>query len=275
MTYNIDLFLQGIFQTEVETFEEVSNNRGSIVLKVRTHNKDFAVKYSSKLLNNDEDYNNSELIQNEAIFLSNNSEISNNLYVSSGDFKEITYLVTKWCQLKPSNKFFRELAPKESVKHLVRIIEQFSILHTKGFVHGDIQPKHVLLSDNKIQLIDYALTHKILSDFGYAGGMIHFNSPEICLQILQSKKPIIYNLQSEIYSIGVLAFFLIYKKLPYEYVNNGIKSEILKSIANFNFSYPTISIPEYENTNRFILSCLQRDPKLRPLSLINALQSFF
>ncbi|MFI1829575.1 protein kinase [Streptomyces sp. NPDC020412] len=66
--------------------------------------------------------------------------------------------------------------------------EAVAELHASGWVHGDIQPAHLITSTAGTKLIDLALAHgghiPPSYDFSYRGCLVHYESPEVSRAVL-------------------------------------------------------------------------------------------
>ncbi|MFE0101741.1 protein kinase [Streptomyces sp. NPDC059009] len=65
--------------------------------------------------------------------------------------------------------------------------EALDRLHSDGWVHGDVQPAHLIVSDG-VRLIDLAFARggkvPALYDFPYPGCLVHYEAPEISRNVL-------------------------------------------------------------------------------------------
>lgn len=63
-------------------------------------------------------------------------------------------------------------------------------LHSKGWVHGDVQPAHFILGPAKASLIDLALAHGGAIPeryaFPFTGCLVHYEAPEISQSVLNT-----------------------------------------------------------------------------------------
>lgn len=96
-----------------------------------------------------------------------------------------------------------------------QIAEGLAALHQNGFVHGDIKPDNILLTeDGRAMLLDLGFAHRPgeNADFlrkGYILGTVDYLAPEqCCQQVVDDKK-------SDLFSLGVTLFELLTGELPY------------------------------------------------------------
>lgn len=98
-----------------------------------------------------------------------------------------------------------------------QVVEALAALHRKGFVHGDIKPDNIRITDEgKATLLDLGFAHRpgenaMLLEQGYVLGTVNYLAPELC----HSKQPL-DDLRSDVFSLGVTLFELIAGQLPYE-----------------------------------------------------------
>lgn len=128
-------------------------------------------------------------------------------------------------------------------------------LHHQGILHRDIKPSNVLLS-----LEESGELRAILSDFGEskddvcfstgATGTLEYVAPEVL-------KGLPFTEKSDIWSLGMLLYFLIHHRLPY---SCSIPDQLVDEICNTTDIEPHIGSPKFR---RLLRSMLKVDPKER------------
>lgn len=90
-----------------------------------------------------------------------------------------------------------------------QILESIEYLHSEGISHRDIKSENIFLSNNyECKLGDFGFATKAITDSTYCGSS-YYMAPEINLK----KK---YNCQAtDIFSLGVLLFFMVTGKYPF------------------------------------------------------------
>jgi TPR repeat protein len=121
------------------------------------------------------------------------------------------------------------LSQQETVKIVKSILAALYMLHSKGYIHRDIDPSNVMVcEDGKIKLIDFGIAKQITDyhdEFGKGTvegrfiGKINYASPEQA-----EGKHWLTNVTSDIYSTGILLFELLTGELPF----TGTMYEIIK-----------------------------------------------
>lgn len=89
-------------------------------------------------------------------------------------------------------------------------------------VHGDIKPSNILIYEDVAKLSDFGLSHRISlpgSDSGRVAGTPNYMAPEICGG--ESA-----NVQSDMYSFGVMLFEMTFGRLPYSFTDSSFESRV-------------------------------------------------
>jgi serine/threonine protein kinase len=107
------------------------------------------------------------------------------------------------------------LAPAEGVWVVRQIAEALAALHRAGFLHGDVKPDNVRITDaGEAVLIDLGFSHRpgenatFLRE-GYVLGTANYLAPELCASQPSEDFP------SDLFSLGVLFYELLTGRLPY------------------------------------------------------------
>lgn len=143
----------------------------------------------------------------------------------------------------------------ENFKIIVcQLISALQACHNMGIAHLDIKPENILLNEyNQVKL----------SDFGLA---VHAEEDSLCTQ--QGGSPIycaperftgLYDaFKSDVWSLGMTCYYLIYGVLPYTNVN---RQEYMRLITKYEIKFPTAID---ERVYNFIHMSLDRDSRNRP-----------
>ena len=179
---------------------------------------------------------------------------------------EKLYIITEliegpelYAYLEKENFDIDEITVNKIIKKLTSALFYLNIF---GIVHRDIKPENILLSNNSlnfnIKLIDFGLgiilgpNEKSEQPFG----TVSYVSPEV----LSGDK---YDKSVDIWCIGILSYFMLSGKLPYDDPDDN-ENEIARQTIN----EPVPFIEDKWNiisdeAKDFVKRCLEKDPKKR------------
>lgn len=172
------------------------------------------------------------------------------------------YLVLEYLKGGNLNYFLckqENLLSEERIKELVlQIGNVISYLHNFGIIHRDLKPENCVMTEignnAKVKIIDFGLS-KILGvneNSKEAYGTLSYAAPEII-----SKTD--YNNKIDIWSIGIILYFLICGYLPFSDKNNNY-SKIAKDITKGNIIYEEKIWSKISKEGMDIVKkCLERD----------------
>jgi len=149
------------------------------------------------------------------------------------------------------------MTPDENKKIFLQILSAVDYLHSHNIVHRDIKPENVFLTDDyrKVNILDTGLAgilgYDHPSKVGKREDAPMFLSPE---QASGSDK---IDYRSDIYSLGVLLYFMNSRKLPFS--NTSSYNNILEQII----AEPVPEIPLKKNINKIIKKATEKDPEKR------------
>jgi calcium-dependent protein kinase len=135
------------------------------------------------------------------------------------------------------------------------VVNGIASCHEEFICHGDVKPANILLDGSG---------NSLLCDFGSASlchhdlfqsnirGTPYFIAPEVFRHA--------YNIQADIWSLGILIYYLIYKKYPY--VSETLNKDFVDEVYFKSFEFPAISACQ-ANIFSLMLRCLNRDPEKR------------
>jgi serine/threonine protein kinase len=263
----------------------VSDRRGAAVLRLT----DGTRRYALKLVERQEPltqefYEPLALLRREARLLAALDDLAGGQYIAHDQTETAGWLLANWLEGRHAMAVCRALRQQHSIPELQRqlcalfsaILRTVSALHERGYVHGDLQPSHLLQrSDSSVALLDLALTHGPADPLDYYGGMLHFLAPETARALLTQSGPVPLAPSAEVYAVAAVLFFL--------YTGEHIRAEVpggeapgsrecflqtlgfgrVRSIAETGAA----PFPALEQT---LAWCLQPDPQQRCARLVQA-----
>jgi len=273
----------------IESIEEIRSTRGAATYKIQHKGEFHALKIMRNFqpkheIKYNHDYRLNSIVR-EGKLLEQLSHSFNMLSYYGQDATH-TWVATKWIEgesllsiAKNIRENTREVEQKRKFLALIiRIFEKISLLHQEGFLHGDLQPAHILLAADEVYLLDFGLARKIDEDAIYKGSLVHYVAPEVAQQMRDKKPNIFYDIITEVYSAASLAFWIYTQKTSTYYGTYDYKSvpftEKLKKVAENGASNEfqncdVIPFPELENILHW---CMEKDRSKRCSRLSKALE---
>lgn len=151
---------------------------------------------------------------------------------------------------------------KNAVSVVVQLLKALSHAHENGIVHRDVKPQNVmLLPDGSIKVMDFGIARFAMSQSRTISnqtiGSVHYISPE------QANGESTVDHQSDIYSVGIILYEMLCRKLPFD-GDNPIAVAI-KQVDDAPVP-PTLfndKIPE--GLEEIVLCAMAKSPKIRYL----------
>lgn len=162
--------------------------------------------------------------------------------------------------------------PEGRVIHILdQICGSLAEAHRTGLIHRDIKPANIMLCrlggmHDVVKVLDFGLIKKVSdrSNESIVAGTVRVMAPEV-VNNPGSETP-----QSDIFSIGVLGYFLLTGHYLYD---AATPAEYLKKLLTYEPARPSARLgrPISSDLEQLIVSCLNKNPLLRPGS-VKALQ---
>ncbi|CAD8203213.1 unnamed protein product [Paramecium pentaurelia] len=146
------------------------------------------------------------------------------------------------------------LDEESALRILIQIVNAFRKIITKGYIHRDVKPANILIKNGIFMMADFGFATKATTYefFQQPVGTPLYMSPQLLDNVPYTSK-------CDIWSIGIIAYQLVYGKQPWPY---GDYKSYLKNIRCYPIRFPvekTVS-DLYKN---FIRQCLKIDEKQR------------
>ena len=227
----------------------------------------FATVYLGKDIENDElraikVINTSAIGKNQAIMSSIINEVkivkslNNSNVIKCYDVLNTsnnTYLIMDYCEggdLKTYLNKYKRLSEEKALDILKQILHGYHELYKNGIIHRDLKTENILLKNEVFKI----------ADFGFAKMLLNFEKDVLkslvgtplymSPQILKQDD---YTSKSDIWSIGIIFFEMIFGKTPWNSISNN---DLLKKILSEPVTFPAgISISDL--SKEFILKCLK------------------
>lgn len=161
--------------------------------------------------------------------------------------------------------------PANRVIHiLLQICYSLREAHHKGLIHRDIKPQNIMLCDiggmyDVVKVLDFGLvkdieddTNEDLTQLFEIGGTPMYMSPE------RLTAPQTVDYQTDIYSVGVVAYYLLTGRKPF--LTGVTDIDIINQVINEPpLEINTTDIPN--ELSQVIYKCMEKDPADRPADI--------
>ncbi len=190
-------------------------NNTQIIVKKHLNNNNILIKNERKIL---------EKLQHKNIVKLYDTFIQNNQYL----------FVMEFCNQGNLKKYIESNSIKYDYKYTFEILKGLKYLINQKIIHRDIKPSNIVIHNNIAKLTDFGLSKEINEDLHntFCGSPLYM-APEI----LKYEN---YNIKSDIWSLGITLYELLFKHHPInEQLNNN---HIIKIITNDK----DLNIPNHE-----------------------------
>ena len=190
------------------------------------------------------------------------------LYDIIETYNEIN-IILEYCKLGNLyyhlNKLKFQLTENEIAKYIHDISKAVYSMHNLGIIHRDLKLSNIALTKHnneiEIRILDFGLS-KILGPNQYCNegyGTPGYAAPEV---INRNN----YNFEADVWSIGVIAYFLFTGKLPFDYFRNGcVEKDIIENTLLDEVKFDDNFIKKYSKyAVKFIKDLMNKNVYERP-----------
>lgn len=255
----------------------VTNRRGTAVWRAQNRENSLSVKCAGTMSNLTETRA-MESIVREGLVLSDVKAIGQGYFIENDQAGNsdwtCAFLICRWIEGPPA---FRALLPQKLQAHredrealAMKLVPAMYIavapLHEAGWAHGDLQPDHFRWRGEKLSLIDFGLSQSLAHPLpGYRGGLVHFNAPEVCKDIL-SCGDAVATPQADMFAMAAIAYLAITGSVIGAYSMDDSWEHKVKTLADGRFRSDPVEVFQLFPSafSSLLLDCLKLDPSQRP-----------
>lgn len=155
---------------------------------------------------------------------------------------------------------------KEVIYPLLKILNN---IHNHKIIHRDLKPENIFVHNKKIHIGDFGYSCILETETPESSviGTIQYMAPELLISYIDKTKKIEYKYEIDVWSLGIIAYELIFHKKPFgwsSYKNlceqDPTNPEFISKCLNAPLEFPKdVSI----DAKDFLIKCLNKDQKLR------------
>lgn len=177
-----------------------------------------------------------------------------------GEDDGTAFLVMELVDGDPLSKLIAQSAPlpeADAVHLLVQAANALHAAHTKGIVHRDVKPANIVVDVESVaKLTDFGIARALDSSSMTRAGEVMGTPQYLAPEAAMGKEA---TAQSDLYSLGVVAFQLLTGRLPFE-----ADTAVGFALAHVQQPVPTLPASVSEPLRDVIHATLAKDPDARP-----------
>jgi len=162
------------------------------------------------------------------------------------------YLILEYCNNGDLSKYIKKKNNDNDYFYIFQIILGLKYLYNNNILHRDIKPQNVLLHNNTIKICDFGFAKEFYNNDlinTFCGSPLYM-APEI-LKVGE------YTEKSDIWSLGVIIYEILFKEHPYPCKNH---KDLINKIKNVDNNLD-INIINLDEDLKFLLSkMLEKNP---------------
>src|SRR5919107_536857 len=151
------------------------------------------------------------------------------------------------------------LPPRLALALIDPVVEGLAAAHAAGFIHRDVKPENVLISDDgRIKIGDFGLARAVTTatSTGALIGTVAYLPPELVLG-----KPA--DARSDIYSVGIMLFEMLTGQQPFD---GEVPIQVAYQHVNGTVGPPSAVVPGLASeVDELVQWCTAKDPENRPV----------
>lgn len=260
----------------------VTNRRGTAVWRAQYRGSSCAVKCAGAK-NAVTGTRAMDSIVREALVLSDVDVLGQGYLIESGQAGSsdwtCAFLICSWIEGPPVLRALRSPEPKAgqedrealAMKLAPAMYAAIAQVHEAGWAHGDLQPDHFRWHGENLLLLDYGLAQSRAHPMpGYRGGLVHFNAPEVCSDILAHGEAVATP-RADMFAMAAITYWTITGSVIGDYSMDDSWEHKVKTLAHGTFrSDPAEAFQRLPSSfSSFLLDCLKLDPSQRPSSAVS------
>jgi ABC-type transport system substrate-binding protein len=154
----------------------------------------------------------------------------------------------------------------------ISVAEALAYSHARGVVHRDIKPENIMIlheerGGSRVRVMDFGLARRTqvtaLTRTGVIVGTVSYASPEqVGGQDIDGR--------SDIYSLGTVLYHCVTSVVPF---TGELQSVLYRIVHEIPQSPRELGAEIDEELEAIILSCLAKDPRLRPQTVVGLMES--
>jgi serine/threonine protein kinase len=270
-------------QVGVSLLKIIEHRRGTMLLKVSHNGKQMALKC------HDRSGMSTGNLVNEITITKQLGELIGCQYQSHGSHSRVgPWLLLRWIDgptisqlASDTRQLPEEQKIEEQLQLFCKLVASYSAVHSRGILHGDVQPAHVLIENGQPVLIDWGLGRDENSSASYRGALVYYVAPEIADGMLAGNTAINYTVQAEIYSLGALMYMCMSGQTAVSYgsdelADTSFQYKLERVSSNQLRGFSAHSNQTEELLQAVVMQCLSLKPEARYQNteqLLSALQT--
>jgi serine/threonine protein kinase len=157
------------------------------------------------------------------------------------DNKEYIFIILEYCENGDFSKLVNSHKTENENKikyYMKQLRDGLEYLRNNNIVHRDLKPKNILITNNMdvLKIADFGFAKNVVDDCSLMDTLC--GSPLYMAPEILNKKQ--YNISSDLWSVGVILYEMVYHKYPYGNPLNIL--DLMHKIESCKIEFPEISI---------------------------------